>query len=655
MYRFYPHLADAMRGFYVFLMVMVISCCDAWSQQTYALLVGVGNYMSPANCTDKTQVAIPDGIKPLRCPENDIQLFRSVITQTFAFANGEPEVLLHEKATRNAVADALRSFAERCNPGDVFIFYYSGHGAQVKNSKSKEADGLDEVILPYDAVLKGKLIRDKELRDLFAAITAKGAEVVAIFDCCHSGSMTRDVTSEYKSIPNIETEMEWYAPAAVIGDADKLVVLSAARSDELAMARSDESGRVTSLFTQSLVAALKQAKGNEAMDELMIKCQQHFDALKVAQHPVMDATSQRRKRTLNGKASNETANLAVQQLLTGKRALVYGSDVLALHVGALVNDSAGMASATVVRVVSPTVAEIQFADAVRNIPAVGTALRIESLDANKQKLKVYFSRAVADGRAQEFAKAVDSFENSLRDFAKKNPAVLSLADSSQADYIIHLAHTKQASSWVLERIHGKEIDAYPAESRSIVCDVNSTEGASRYMQGILQDLSTYLSLLHMRGSSDYPGELVVTNNGTPVEGSEAEVRLNDNIQVALRLKDGASQQNRRYVYVVGLSQNGSSALLFPLSGSNAENYLPLETQKPGDIVPLAEYHVSPPTGVDHLLLLALDAPLSNPYLLEQPEPGTRSVAGGMSADDASHVTSNNPSMHCSSFRLISKD
>ncbi|MFM7234623.1 MAG: caspase domain-containing protein, partial [Flavobacteriales bacterium] len=435
------------------ILLFSLSIHVASAQQTYALLVGVGNYLTPAECADKSQVAMPDGIKPLRCPTNDVQLFQSVLNEKFALADGGAMVLLHEKATRTAVIDGLRAYADRCRPEDTFVFYYSGHGAQLKNSKSTEVDKMDEVLLPYDAVLKGKLIRDKEIRDLLSAITAKGTEVIALFDCCHSGSMTRDVTYESKAIPTIEAEIEWSAPSAVRGDDNKLVVFSAAQSDELATARADAEGRMTSLFTQGLVSALKKAKGNESLDQMLNVCQQYMDDLKVVQHPVLDANATRRKRSLSGVELNQ-AGLVVQQLLAGKRATVYGADVLNMSVGSSVCDLAGTACAKVLRIVNPTEAEVQFSPSVKILPPFGTSLRISSLATDEAKLKIFFSRSIAEGRTQEFTSVVREFEQKLQAYANANKAELSLTDSARADYLIHLVSGSQASSWVLERIHG---------------------------------------------------------------------------------------------------------------------------------------------------------------------------------------------------------
>ncbi|MFM7725935.1 MAG: hypothetical protein ACKO7B_04480, partial [Flavobacteriales bacterium] len=349
--------------------------------------------------------------------------------------------------------------------------------------------------------------------------------------------MTRDVTYESKAIPTIEAEIEWSAPSAVRGDDNKLVVFSAAQSDELATARADAEGRMTSVFTQSLVSALKKAKGNESLDQMLNVCQQYMDDLKVVQHPVLDANATRRKRSLSGVELNQ-AGLVVQQLLAGKRATVYGADVLNMSVGSSVCDLAGTACAKVLRIVNPTEAEVQFSSTVKSLPPFGTPMRIASLASDEAMLKVYFSKSVVDGRTQEFTSVMREFEQKLQAYANANKAELSLTDSARADYLIRLVSGSQTSSWVLERIHGtgEGIDAYPTEQRRVVCDVHSADRAWRYMEAVIHDMARYLSLLHMRGSGDFGGELVVHCNGVPLTGNEVEVHLSNYIQIGLRRK-----------------------------------------------------------------------------------------------------------------------
>lgn len=65
----------------------------------------------------------------------------------------------------------------------VKFFYYSGHGAQVKDTSGDEFDGLDEAICPATG---GKII-DDDIRECIDA-APPGSEVFVLLDCCHSGT-----------------------------------------------------------------------------------------------------------------------------------------------------------------------------------------------------------------------------------------------------------------------------------------------------------------------------------------------------------------------------------------------------------------------------------------------------------------------------------
>ena len=63
--------------------------------------------------------------------------------------------------------------------------YFSGHGTQVADEGEKdEEDGLDEAILTYDL----NYIVDDDWGKAVADMEAKGANVLAIFDSCYSGT-----------------------------------------------------------------------------------------------------------------------------------------------------------------------------------------------------------------------------------------------------------------------------------------------------------------------------------------------------------------------------------------------------------------------------------------------------------------------------------
>jgi uncharacterized Fe-S cluster-containing radical SAM superfamily enzyme len=59
-----------------------------------------------------------------------------------------------------------------------------------------EVDGLDETIVPYDSGRRphpNRDITDDELYDWLRELTQKTDNVVCVFDCGHTGSITRDL------------------------------------------------------------------------------------------------------------------------------------------------------------------------------------------------------------------------------------------------------------------------------------------------------------------------------------------------------------------------------------------------------------------------------------------------------------------------------
>jgi len=103
-----------------------------------------------------------------------------------------------QKPTRENILKAIQKvLIDDAEPGDVSLFYFSGHGSSVKNSLSDESDHRDETIVPMDAVrpvtnrAEFKDIRDKEIAEIFDRAVDKGVKLTAIFDSCHSGSIAR--------------------------------------------------------------------------------------------------------------------------------------------------------------------------------------------------------------------------------------------------------------------------------------------------------------------------------------------------------------------------------------------------------------------------------------------------------------------------------
>lgn len=134
---------------------------------------------------------------------NDIVLMSSQLVGRFNFKPDNVRVLVDEEAT---AAGILAGFDDhligRSRPGDLIFIYFSGHGAQMRDDNGDEADGLDEILCPHDLKQSRRtglinFVRDDTIDEKLRKLSDR--EVVVIFDCCHSGTGTRDIFSEGKS------------------------------------------------------------------------------------------------------------------------------------------------------------------------------------------------------------------------------------------------------------------------------------------------------------------------------------------------------------------------------------------------------------------------------------------------------------------------
>ena len=142
-------------------------------------------------------------------PNNDAALVREFLLNN-APVRFEPEnvsvladgIDSNGAPTRGSIRSALDGLAGKVKAGDFVYLQFSGHGTQQPAIDPLiEPDGLDEVFLPSDTGMwqdraKGipNALIDKEIRDHLQAIRDKGAFIWAVFDCCHSGTMTRAIT-----------------------------------------------------------------------------------------------------------------------------------------------------------------------------------------------------------------------------------------------------------------------------------------------------------------------------------------------------------------------------------------------------------------------------------------------------------------------------
>lgn len=277
--------------------------------RNWALLVGVAEYPS-----------LPPE-RQLLGPPNDIRAMEQVLRRLSPdwagiqiLADGVPNS--RGLPTRERIISSFAELRRHVRTGDFVLIYFSGHGSQQPASPgdTSEEDGLDEIFLPRDigrwSGQTGRVrnaLTDDHLNGLIAPLLAAGARVWAVFDTCHSGTITRGPT---RITGSSDDERARFVPPDELGVpssarssasmslqehstwADGLIVFSAARSDEttpeLRLPRGDPDGQQRGLFTFTLIQALEHSDAGTFGQLAEFIATQYALARRVAPSPVFE-------------------------------------------------------------------------------------------------------------------------------------------------------------------------------------------------------------------------------------------------------------------------------------------------------------------------------------------------------------------------------
>ncbi len=143
-----------------------------------ALLIGINDYPNPANALEGCV--------------NDNFLISSVL-QECGYQSEDIRVVLNDRATTAGILDRLHWLLDGVRDGDERVLFYSGHGAQIPAYGAKEeVDRFDECLVPYDFDWSPQhAVTDNQFVEFYSQLPYN-ARFAAIFDCCHSGGLTRD-------------------------------------------------------------------------------------------------------------------------------------------------------------------------------------------------------------------------------------------------------------------------------------------------------------------------------------------------------------------------------------------------------------------------------------------------------------------------------
>ncbi len=296
------------------LAVLLVGVCaisfstNVQAQSRRALLIGINTYAPPDGATS----AVSRKWKDLEGAANDVDAFRAILTERFSFE--DIRVLQNRDATRDAILGGITALVEASQAGDIVVFYYAGHGSQVRNTGSLEQDKLDETIVPADSWAGAQDIRDKELRDAFNALIARGANVTLIFDSCHSGSITR-------GLPSGRTRYIEPSPLTVNDPSDPpkpaeqgALIISASQDEEVARELVDEFGNPRGAFSWALAKALESYDPSQSADQLFQRARAILRSSGATQEPVIAGKRERQRQSFLSLDDAGTSGVTVSVL-----------------------------------------------------------------------------------------------------------------------------------------------------------------------------------------------------------------------------------------------------------------------------------------------------------------------------------------------------
>lgn len=262
---------------------------ETGSTAAAALVIGIGDYTSAADGQAKSGGR---AWRNLQGSVNDARAIADLFVNRFGMTCDNVLVLLDADATREQILAGFTDFLlPRAKDGARLYVYYAGHGSQAPNPLTDEADGKDETLVPYDAAAGVADIPDKLIARKLNDLIDRGARVTAVFDSCHSGSVSRSFgeAASHRQLPasNIPVEL----PSDERGSPQErgAIIISSAGEQQLAREILGADGRHWGAFSHALIHLLWGDGANMSVSELLMSAKGKMRVLGSHQEPRVDS------------------------------------------------------------------------------------------------------------------------------------------------------------------------------------------------------------------------------------------------------------------------------------------------------------------------------------------------------------------------------
>jgi len=269
-----------------------------FAQKKHGLFVGVGIYSEKS------------GLTALDSPTDDAKQMCRAFSEDCSKNN--TTLLVNAEATRQNIFKFFRYYQSIAADGDLFVFYFSGHGTLFPDRLSEELDEenalkivvgknssrlgaktekYDSAIIPFDSTANTdkkiwrNLILDDELYRIFADFTKKGVRVVFISDSCYSGGQAKTLGFPNKKELEVKDKLgeakflDWTSAIGIKNEDDlnkqplvqkqfkpdpslvnKYILVASSQDDQPSFSKNPVTGFDASLFTYCFLEVFNQYK-----------------------------------------------------------------------------------------------------------------------------------------------------------------------------------------------------------------------------------------------------------------------------------------------------------------------------------------------------------------------------------------------------------
>lgn len=263
----------------------------------FALLVGVDFYMNDGS--RRSGEGEPLSLPNLRGCVNDVRavaeflrdgfqleeprILTSSLTSSRSTSPTEPPEPVDLRPTFDNIKKEFDTVTDQASPGDLFLFHFSGHGAELQpTSNSPPERPKDPSLMTMDFCIGKPAIRGWQLNEWLKRLNEKNIRTIVILDSCHSGGAWRADGSfrtpeGWKNVPNLPADEEAITETAAESgnrdveletswsiNPDGFTLMAACESHEKA-AEKRVNGSSYGTFTYNLLASLERNRPTEAV------------------------------------------------------------------------------------------------------------------------------------------------------------------------------------------------------------------------------------------------------------------------------------------------------------------------------------------------------------------------------------------------------